>query len=187
MELRAENDPKAAASADRHDLESARRGDEEAARRVVGKHSASMLRTARRVLARFGERDGEDAVQEALVAALTTAALPIGDVGAWLRAITVRKALDSIRRTKRLQEIAIEEDRPAPAGGFVDAGTVRRALAKLSPQDRSVLVLIDLEGHSCAEAAKLLGSNRIAVKVRAHRARRKLAALLGAVPKKEER
>ena len=46
-----------------------------------------MVRTAWSVAGRWDGGDAKDVVQEALIAALTTPALPRGDVGAWLRAI----------------------------------------------------------------------------------------------------
>ena len=63
-----------------------------------------MVRTAWRVLGSYGDREADDVVQEAFIAALTTPALPAGDVGAWLRAIVARKALDSLRRVRRREE-----------------------------------------------------------------------------------
>src|SRR5882672_6327292 len=82
---------------DLDELLAAREGDHAAGRSLVARHGPSMVRTARRVLGRYGTGEEEDVVQEAFVAALTTASLPTGDVGAWLRAITARKALDSLR------------------------------------------------------------------------------------------
>jgi RNA polymerase sigma-70 factor (ECF subfamily) len=52
------------------------------------------------------------------------------------------------------------------------------ALRQLSAEDRAVLTLVHLEGHSVREAAKLLGWSAINVKVRAHRARQALRTLL---------
>jgi RNA polymerase sigma-70 factor (ECF subfamily) len=52
------------------------------------------------------------------------------------------------------------------------------ALAKLSPEQRAVLTLVHLDGYSVREAAQFLGWSMINVKVRAHRARRALRALL---------
>jgi RNA polymerase sigma-70 factor (ECF subfamily) len=45
-------------------------------------------------------------------------------------------------------------------------------------RDRLVLMLIYLEGCSVAEAAEATGWSRTMVKVQAHRARRRLRALL---------
>jgi RNA polymerase sigma-70 factor, ECF subfamily len=52
------------------------------------------------------------------------------------------------------------------------------ALGKLSPEQRAVLTLVHLDGYSVREAAQLLGWSLINVKVRAHRARQALRALL---------
>jgi len=141
-----------------------------------------MMRTAWRVLGRYGGSAGEDVVQEALIAALTTDALPQGDVGAWLRAIAARKALDEARRVgRRAEHAALDVERESTATGAVlEVLMLRQALAALSPTDRAVLTLCDLEGFSMAEAARALGLTHVATKLRASRARRKLARLLGA-------
>ena len=52
------------------------------------------------------------------------------------------------------------------------------ALGKLSPENRAVLTLVHLDGYSVREAAQLLGWSLVNVKVRAHRARQALRALL---------
>jgi DNA-directed RNA polymerase specialized sigma24 family protein len=113
-----------------------------------------MTRTAWRVLGSYGTRDGDDVVQEAFIASLTTDALPTGDVGAWLRAIAARKALDELRRKGRRVEQPLPDtdgegphpEAPDELGGHLDVLTVRNALATLSATDRAVLTLVDLEG-----------------------------------------
>ncbi len=57
-------------------LLAARDGDHDAGRRMIARHGPSMQRTAWRVLGRFGGNDADDVVQEALISALTTPALP---------------------------------------------------------------------------------------------------------------
>jgi len=174
------------AAADRDLLLAARNGDQDAARALLEGHGHSMLKTAWRVLNRYGEAQAEDIVQEALLAAFTTTALPSGDTGAWLRSIVVRKALDWHRQHKRRSEDSID-DAPAwaelPAGideehRSLSAMAVRQGLEKLSEKDRAVLVLVDLEGATMAEAASVIGATALAVKVRAVRARRRLAVIL---------
>jgi RNA polymerase sigma-70 factor (ECF subfamily) len=173
-------------SSDRHVLVSARDGAEEAGRRLMADHGPSMLRTAWHVLGTYGGNDAEDVVQEAFIAALTTDALPHGDVGAWLRAIAARKALDVVRGRLRRSESALPNpdagEAELAAGGntaaTIETFAVREALARLSPSDRAVLVLVDLEGHSMAEAAATLGTTNVGTRLRAVRARRKLAKLL---------
>jgi RNA polymerase sigma-70 factor (ECF subfamily) len=148
------------------------------------RHGPSMLRTAWRVLGRYGKSDAEDVVQESFLAALTTTALPDGDVGAWLRAITVRKGLDALRKAGRRAEQPLPEglddthDPRATEGDPAEALALRRALAAMNPIDRAVLILADVEGRSMAEVAEILGSTRVAVKLRASRARRRLARTL---------
>jgi len=142
-----------------------------------------MVRTARSTLGRAAPGEAEDVVQEAWVAAFVTEHLPTGDVGAWLRAIVVRRALDALRARARRPE------GPVAAAGEADPGAgderrrvavlaVRQALSQLSPLDRATLVLADLEGRSMGDVAQLLGSTPVAVRLRASRARRKLARLL---------
>jgi len=139
-----------------------------------------MLATARRVLGRAGRQEAEDAVQDALIAAWSTDALPTGDVGAWLRAIAVRKALDGRRRSRRLAEdpLPTEDAGPAHPRDALAGVALDRAFRELSPADRAVLVLVEVEGLSMAEAARGLGTTTMAVKWRAVRARRRLRALL---------
>ena len=55
---------------------------------------------------------------------------------------------------------------------------IKKLLARLSPEDRLVLVMLDVEGLSVAEIASLLGWTGSKVKVRAHRARAHLRRVL---------
>ena len=52
------------------------------------------------------------------------------------------------------------------------------ALLRLSPDDRAVITLVELEDRSMEDAARRLGCGLSAVKVRAFRARRRLKAIL---------
>ena len=186
QDTRSTVDRSGAPDTDREDLLAARDGGEEAARRIVARHGESMLRTAWRVLGTYGSRDADDVVQEACIASLTTDALPKGNVGAWLRAIAARKALDELRRKGRRVEQPLPDadgdgkhlEAPDGLGGHLDVLTVRKALATLSATDRAVLTLVDLEGWPMAEAAKLLGLTHVAIKLRASRARRRLAGVI---------
>src|SRR5262245_9784877 len=139
---------------DLDDLRAARQGDHAAAARLVARHGAEMVRTARRVLGRYRDGEGDDVVQEAFIAALTTAAPASGDVGAWLRAITARKALDSLRRAVRHPVVPLSEAERLHAEDAhtpIEVLALRQALARLSPADRAVLTLVDLEGLSMSE------------------------------------
>ena len=56
--------------------------------------------------------------------------------------------------------------------------SVRRALATLSPRQREVVALCELEGLSSTEAARLLGIGRVTVRWHLAAARKQLAATL---------
>ena len=66
-------------------------------------------------------------------------------------------------------QLLLEEDTRA---------TVRRCIEQLPDQDRTVLLLRDIEELSTQEAAGILELTPTAVKVRLHRARQALATLL---------
>jgi RNA polymerase sigma-70 factor (ECF subfamily) len=72
------------------------------------------------------------------------------------------------------------ESESTATGAVLEVLMLRQALATLSPTDRAVLTLCDLEGFSMRDAARTLGLTHVATKLRASRARRKLARLLGA-------
>jgi RNA polymerase sigma-70 factor, ECF subfamily len=68
---------------------------------------------------------------------------------------------------------------PAPAVDPAAGGpALRGALARLSESDREVLMLIAWEGLSPTQAAAVLGVKAATVRVRLHRARRRLARAL---------
>ena len=175
-----------ATASDLEALHGARQGDARAGRLLMARHGSSMVRTAWRVLGAQGGLEPDVVVQEAFLAALTTDALHRGDVGEWLRSIVARKALDALRRSARRPEHPLGEtldNDPALATGDTaarqdDAITLRQVLGRLAPLDRTVLLLADVEGRSMAEIAETLGATRVAVKLRASRARRRLARMM---------
>jgi RNA polymerase sigma-70 factor (ECF subfamily) len=115
--------------------------------------------------------------------------------GAWIARIAFNACYDELRRMKRrpestFSEISQEEvgwlsehltaERP---GKDIESRTISRdmadkLLARLSPEDRLVLVMLDAEGLSVAEIAKSTGWSSSKVKVRAHRARASLRRVL---------
>ena len=114
----------------------------------------------------------------------------------WLSGIAVRTCYD-FWRTKRREELpmsalttehqswmdhvlaAESEDRFREQAGKREAVELLEwALGRLSAENRLVLTLVYLDGHSVREAAHLLGWSVVNVKVRAHRARLSLRKLL---------
>ncbi len=127
----------------------------------------------------------EDALQETFIAAWRRADTFRGDgsARAWLLTI----ARNAVRRQYRRPAGAPSSFEPLDAVA-VRAGwgrdpdeawtervaarqTLERGFDALSPEDREVLVLRDLEGFSNEEVAGMLGLSLAAVKSRVHRAR----------------
>jgi RNA polymerase sigma-70 factor (ECF subfamily) len=105
----------------------------------------------------------------------------------WISRIAVRTALDHLRRTKRhkneiglpdLGEDVLDWLRSPDERSEVDsrdaAEVLHRAMQELSPADRVVITMQELEGCSVKEIAAVLVVSSIAVRVRALRARAKL-------------
>ena len=74
---------------------------------------------------------------------------------------------------ERLAEQQADREAQASAREWLAA-----ALLRLSPDDRAVITLVELEERSMEDAARRLGCGLSAVKVRAFRARRRLKAIL---------
>ena len=109
----------------------------------------------------------------------------------WISRIAVHAALDHLRREKRHQnEIGLPDlgedaldwlrspDEKSELNSRDAAEVLQRAMQRLSPTDRVVITMQELEGHSVKEIAAALGVSSIAVRVRAVRARAKLKRAL---------
>jgi RNA polymerase sigma-70 factor (ECF subfamily) len=112
----------------------------------------------------------------------------------WVSRLTVRTCLDALRAERRRPELRCSDlgdeenqwlefllNAAAPPPETPDtsaAEAVEHLLAQLSPDDRWVIRLLDLEQKSVAEISQLTGWSRPAVKVRAFRARHRLRLLL---------
>lgn len=108
----------------------------------------------------------------------------------WVSRLTVRTCLDALRAEKarpewRMADLSdgetewldylLNRQAEQPSDHAADAGAVvTRLLALLSPPDRLVLTLLDLEERSTQEIAQMTGWTRPMVKMRAMRARHKL-------------
>ena len=60
----------------------------------------------------------------------------------------------------------------------LDRAAVRRAIARLPQDFRMAVILVDIHGLSCAEAAEVMGIPRGTVLSRLHRARKRLESML---------
>ena len=97
----------------------------------------------------------------------------------WMFTAARNRFID-LKRSPKAKEVSVEgEDGTVhePEPSQVETDTVlgvRYALAELSEDERTVLVLIDSEEYSYAEAAQIIGITEEAVRSRLHRARKAL-------------
>lgn len=156
---------------------------------LVKRHRDRMWAVAIRTL---GEpEEAADALQDAFISAFRRADSFRGDakVTTWLHRIVVNACLDRIRRrqVRQADPLPEDEDRAAELAGPVqeDAAEVRErrldvlsALKQINVDQRSALVLVDMEGYSIEEAAAILGCAPGTVKSRCARGRARLLPLL---------
>ncbi|MCL4184373.1 MAG: sigma-70 family RNA polymerase sigma factor [Burkholderiaceae bacterium] len=164
----------------------------------LASHRSAMLRFARR---RIRDEDlAEDAVQEALLAALSNRASFQGQsaLRTWLIGILNHKIQDTFRREGRYVQVVADGTRGEEG---TDDGFDRLAFAQLAAADdpaqrvgnarlldallreidalpatlKDVFVLQVLEGHETAEVCMRLGITEANCWVRLHRARKRLA------------
>jgi RNA polymerase sigma-70 factor (ECF subfamily) len=131
----------------------------------------------RLALAMLGDwHEAEDAVQEATVKAWRGAGglrAPVA-LRSWYLAIVANQCR-SVRRGRWFSLVRVADPSPPPEPGVDVEGLamtsdLRRALRRLSPEDRSILLLVYGMDLSLAEAAASLGIGLAAAKSRAHRA-----------------
>jgi RNA polymerase sigma factor (sigma-70 family) len=106
-----------------------------------------------------------------------------GNNGALLYTIARNAALDAMR--KRREESLQGDDEASPAGDperqLIQKQAVKRMIAaiqQLNPVDRELVALLATEAFSYKEIGKLLNISETNVKVKVHRARLRLKAIL---------
>jgi len=101
----------------------------------------------------------------------------------WMHRIVTNTAFSHLRRRGRFGDLFDEEREPEipvsdQTGSSADRDRLERALATLPEGQRVPLVLKDVYGLSCKEIGAELGIEEGAVKVRLHRARKRLQRTL---------
>ncbi len=173
-------------------------GEEEAFEQLFVRHRRRVALIAGRFFRR--PEQIEEVLQEAFTKAYFALAdfdaRPGGDFAAWLARISFNVCYDELRRQGRrpessLEDLSAEESaelgrrlHAESADGDAERAAVSRDLAekllrRLSPEDRMVLVMLEVEELGVAEIAGALGWSLSKVKVRAHRARAALRKALG--------
>jgi RNA polymerase sigma-70 factor (ECF subfamily) len=162
-------------------------GDGRAFDEIVSRHRNRVYAIALRICNRH--EDALDVTQDVFVAAYRKLSSFRQEalLTTWLHRLAVNAALDLARKRSRRDHVGLDvvEQAPDPAAGpeetataLVRAAEVQRALMRLSPDHRAVVVLHDLQDLDYAEVAAALGIPVGTVKSRLHRARLELARSL---------
>lgn len=133
----------------------------------------------RRFAAAISDRtvDPDDLVHDALVRALRRGRLDeIDDLASFLRRTIVNLEID--RRRSRDRQRRADPLLASPAVTEPVYPSDVSPLDEFDPLDRAVLLLVDVENYSFAEAADLLGVSAGSLRMRAVRARRRLRQLI---------
>jgi RNA polymerase sigma-70 factor (ECF subfamily) len=162
-------------------------GDDDAFAELVARHKRRVFGTA----ARFARDDHQldDICQEVFVRVFRNLGKFRGDApfAHWLARITVSACYDFLRKERRVREQvsldAVEFDLPDKnIDAALSAGRARElvefALRKLSPDERLIITLAEIEERPMREIAELTGWSESNVKVRAFRARQNLKRIL---------
>lgn len=162
-------------------------GDDDAFAEIVRRHKRRVFATA----SRFA-RDAhqlEDLCQEVFLRAFRHLGKFRRDAPFehWLARLTVSACYDFLRRERRhrgqlsLDEVEIDP-RDTSADAALAAGRAREwvqwAMVRLTPDERLIVTLLELEERSVREIAALTGWSESNVKVRAFRARQSLKKIL---------
>jgi RNA polymerase sigma-70 factor (ECF subfamily) len=173
-------------------LRRAQKGSERAYEELIRRHQNRVFAVASRILRQ--REDVEDVAQQVFWKAYRS--LKKFDMrsafGTWLYKIAVNECLDFLRR-KRSRPLLFESDLSEeqvdhmhstmatqgvganPAQRALLADAVERLLSRLSHEDRSILLLKEVEGFSVHEIARMFDLNVNTVKVRLFRSRTRLA------------
>jgi RNA polymerase sigma-70 factor (ECF subfamily) len=175
-----------------------RAGEDAAFEELVRANAGRLLALARRMLR--SDEDARDALQDAFLQAFRGIGRFEGGarLSTWLHRIVVNACLMKLRSRGRRPEQPIEEllprfyedghridpgpawrsQGPDPAEARELRALVRANIDRLPEIYRNVLLLRDIEGFDTEETAQLLDVKADTVKVRLHRARQALRALL---------
>ena len=173
-------------------VQRAQAGEETAFREIVERYQSKVFSIVYGILR--NHNDAEDIAQQVF----TKVYFSIGSFDfrssllTWVYKITVNECYDYLRKRKvrRLvyesdfsQEDALRaegmeqarDQRPSVETAVADRDLALKLLARLPEQERTLLLLKEVEGHSVEELAEMTGINENTIKVKLFRARRKLA------------
>ena len=173
-------------------------GDADAFGLLFTRHKDRLWAVAVRTLG--DAEEAADALQDAMISAFRQASGFRGDsaVTTWLHRIVVNACLDRLRRRAArpavtgLDEQVMDVLAPAALAGADEGAStdtaidVMAALRTLPPDQRAVLVLVDMLGYPVADAAEVLGISIGTVKSRCARGRARLLPRLAHLRERAE-
>lgn len=169
-------------------IEAVRSGNDEAFAELVRRYKRKVLTTASRfVLDRF---ELDDLAQDIFMKVYSNIGKYRGEAPFehWLMRIAVHTCYDMLRGRRRERLNVPLDDVDFSLGGPVVLDSLsalqardvlNKALAGLKPEDRLVIILLELEELSVKEVARLTGWSESNVKVRSFRARQMLKKIIG--------
>jgi RNA polymerase sigma-70 factor, ECF subfamily len=169
-------------------------GDREAFRDLVERHQKRIFSVVYRILR--NREDAEDVAQRVFTKVyFAIQSFSCGNsLLTWIYKIAINECYSHLR--KRRLELALEVDAPeyekfvaeswfgAARQSAVDTTTaardfINKLLSRVGEEDRLLLVLKEVEGHSIAELAEMTGASQSAIKTKLFRARHKLLEAAG--------
>ena len=133
-----------------------------------------------------GDRDGaDDLVQDTLERAVRKFHLwRPGDLRAWLFSIMHNVFVNQLKSRKIPADVEIDDTFAAPMSSVsrTDVMDLERALGKLAPEQREVVLLVALEDMSYADVSKTLGIPMGTVMSRLSRGRERLRRVMNGEP-----
>lgn len=165
-------------------LDAARQGSREAFAEIVGHYFRLAFTTALSIVQ--DTADAEDVVQDAFVRSWQRLAQcrDAAALGGWLRSVVRSVALNHIERERVRTAAPLGSDTP---GGESPAADLERAMLRsrltdamggLTPVQREVLLLYDLEGFRHAEIAELVGVSELMSRRHLSNARQRMRQFL---------
>lgn len=135
----------------------------------------------RAIVAFTADREvANDSVAEAFAQALRRERA-VRRLAPWVWRAAFRIAAGEMAGRSKFADVEVPEDAPRPRQeeGFDDpSGSLMNALRKLPPKQRATLVLRYHSGYAMRDAARILGSTSLTVRIRVSRGRRRLGDLL---------
>jgi RNA polymerase sigma-70 factor (ECF subfamily) len=166
-------------------------GDLNAFNFIVQRYQSQVLNLSARILGDRGR--AEDATQETFISAYRAIGKFRGRIlRAWLMRIAANARRDALRGSRRRPEQSLDESLETPSFQPASGETspeehaereelnaeLQRAILALSEDQRTVLVLIDVQGFSYEETAETAGASIGTIKSRLNRARGKVRDIL---------